>query len=464
MLGTLFDREKRAPDSVSMSVPIVLLDRCEERRERVVIDGSALEEEKWKFQAEMLRAECNLLRMEKEIAVNKLQRTRSKMERTLRSVVRTLVSGRIKICEGKNVDMVLDEEIHELTEKLKKLQKRSAVKDFERRNIRNFDKQVCVLQRRLEKIGGGPSDGIYLREFEEMENVSLSVRRSSRFECDDSVVASGKLNVEILRRKMEGLSKGILLQRMEEEYNSMVLSTASSSLASSASTSKRVEFQDSSSSIRVPHQEKVSYEGNLCSGHCKTIVRRIVEQVRVETEQWSQMQEMLGQVREEMEGLQASRDFWEERALHSDSEIQSLHNAVQEWRERALSSESKKNELEVKLSMLHGDLERLKNEQNIVKETKSSPIPLDTPNEFEKRIVVCSSKENSNNNVKENIKHSEVLRNGERKTHAAIRGGLLAPKRTPFRDIGNSPLLIRQNGKAVFPLHCHLSSSAEKTY
>lgn len=137
---------------------------------------------------------------------------------------------------------------------------------------------------------------------------------------------------------------------------------------------------------------------------------------------------------------------------------------VQEWRERALSSESKKNELEVKLSMLHGDLERLKNEQNIVKETKSSPIPLDTPNEFEKRIVVCSSKENSNNNVKENIKHSEVLRNGERKTHAAIRGGLLAPKRTPFRDIGNSPLLIRQNGKAVFPLHCHLSSSAEKTY
>lgn len=92
MLGTLFDREKRAPDSVSMSVPIVLLDRCEERRERVVIDGSALEEEKWKFQAEMLRAECNLLRMEKEIAVNKLQRTRSKMERTLRSVVRTLVS------------------------------------------------------------------------------------------------------------------------------------------------------------------------------------------------------------------------------------------------------------------------------------------------------------------------------------------------------------------------------------
>ncbi|CAK8576944.1 unnamed protein product [Lathyrus sativus] len=456
MLGSLFDREKRAPPAEgTVNVPVVVLEE-ERRRERVVTEsGDGLEEEKWKFQAEMLRAECNLLRMEKEIAVKKLERSRSKMERTLRSVVHTLVSGRIKICEGKSIDMVLDEEIHELTKKLQKLQRRSRVKEFEgRKSSRNFDKQVSVLQRRLEKIGG-PSDGIYLREFEEMENVSLNVRRSSRF--DDSVVASGKLNVEILRRKMEGLSKGILLERMEEEYNSLLLSTASSSLTSSGSTSKRVEFQ-------LP-QEKLSCERNLCSGHCKTIVRKIVEQVRVETEQWSQMQEMLGQVREEMEELQASRDFWEDRALHSDSQIQSLHNAVQEWKQKAVSSESKKNELEEKLSMLCGDLERFRNEQNAVKETKCSSTPLDTQNEFEKRIVVCSTKENSSN-VGENRKHREVTMNGERKTHAvSARGGLLAPKRSPFRDIGNnSSLLTRpQNGKAVFPLHCHLSSNTAKT-
>lgn len=46
---------------------------------------------------------------------------------------------------------------------------------------------------------------------------------------------------------MEGLSKGVLLERMEEEYNSLLLSTASSSLTSSGSTSKRVVFQ-------LPHQ------------------------------------------------------------------------------------------------------------------------------------------------------------------------------------------------------------------
>ena len=57
----------------------------ERRRERVESrsqspKGLALEEEKWKFQAEMLRAECNLLRKEKEIAVKKLERTRVQME------------------------------------------------------------------------------------------------------------------------------------------------------------------------------------------------------------------------------------------------------------------------------------------------------------------------------------------------------------------------------------------------
>lgn len=66
----------------------------------------------------------------------------------------------------------------------------------------------------------------------------------------------------------------------------------------------------------------------MCSGRCKAMVRRILEQVRAETEQWSQMQEMLGQVREEMEELQASRDFWEDRALDYDYQMQSLHSSV----------------------------------------------------------------------------------------------------------------------------------------
>ncbi|OIV99626.1 hypothetical protein TanjilG_17436 [Lupinus angustifolius] len=412
--------------------PIVVLDHHhhhhDQRRRERVESGGMLDEEKWKFEGEMLRAECNLLRMEKEIAVNKLNKTRSIINTTLTSTLKTLLSARINICNGINIGMVLDQQIHHLTQKLHKFQNRS----------RDKDSQVSVLQRRLKK------------EFQEMAKISLKVERSNAF--DDNIVANGKLNVEILRRKMEGLSKGMLLQKMEEEYNSL-LSTATSSVTGSASSSKRIEFQDTSSSI----PEKVTREGNLCSGHCKTIIRRIVEQVRVETEQWSQMQEMLGRVREEMEELQSSRDIWKDRAMQSEFQTQPLHNAVQEWRQRAVASESKTNELEEKISLLNGELESLRKEKNAVHGTKCSPTPpLDTQNVSEKRVVVCNSKENR--------KHNEVLRNGESRSHAAARGGFQATKRSPLQDIGNnSSLSMRQNGKVVSPLHCHLSSNVEKT-
>lgn len=456
-LETLFDQERAFSRT---GIPIVLLDyngggESERRRVRVE-EGSSengmVEEEKWRFQAEMLRAECNLLRMERDIAVKKLERSRVKMERTLRSAVHTLLSGRKKICEGEDVSLVLEEEIHDLAEKLKKLQRSSGVKDFEVRKCSNFDKQTSLLQRRLEKFGA-TSDEICVKEIREMAEASLSIKTSCR--VDDSFVSSGKFNVEILRRKMEGLSKGLLLNRMEEEYRSM-LSTANSS----ASSSKHIEFHNSSSSsIRQPDQDTMSHEDNMCSGRCKAIVRRIVEQVRVETEQWSQMQDMLGQVRVEMEELQASRDFWEDRALNSDHQIQSLRSSVQEWKQKASSSESKANELQAQMTVLRGELEWTRKEQNsVVTRTKGSPgISQDAQNEMEKRVLVCRLKEN---HLTDDNASKEVLREGRRKVHASS-GGFLAPKRSPFRDIGNSSLLMRQNSKAIFPLHSPLPSSTE---
>lgn len=78
-LGVLFDEER------------------EFRRGRVDdrVDGvgaEEVEEEKWRFQAEMLRAECNLLRIEREVAVKKMERRRVQVERLLRSAVQSLLS------------------------------------------------------------------------------------------------------------------------------------------------------------------------------------------------------------------------------------------------------------------------------------------------------------------------------------------------------------------------------------
>lgn len=53
-----------------------------------------------------------------------------------------------------------------------------------------------------------------------------------------------------------------------------------------------------------------------------------MEQVRAETEQWSEMQGMLEQVRMEMEELQSSRELWQHRAITSDINIHTIQSQV----------------------------------------------------------------------------------------------------------------------------------------
>ncbi|CAL0310824.1 unnamed protein product [Lupinus luteus] len=109
-------------------------------------------------------AECNLLRMEKEIVVNKLHNTCASINTTITSTLHTLLT------------------------KLHKFQKMSGAKDSEAtRNNKNLDKQDYVLQRRLKKIGGS-SHEIYLKEFQEMAKISYKVKTSNTF--DDNIGAS----------------------------------------------------------------------------------------------------------------------------------------------------------------------------------------------------------------------------------------------------------------------------------
>lgn len=54
--------------------------------------GVSRAEDGWRFQAEILRAECNFLRMEREVAQRKLERNRTQMEDALKSAMESLVS------------------------------------------------------------------------------------------------------------------------------------------------------------------------------------------------------------------------------------------------------------------------------------------------------------------------------------------------------------------------------------
>ncbi|GLT74849.1 hypothetical protein SLA2020_466170 [Shorea laevis] len=444
-LETLFDLERSFARGVMPGVLVRPRESEERRRERVEEGESgvvAVEEEKWRFQAEILRAECNLLRMEREIAIKKMDRRRAQMERMLKSTIQTLLSARKKISEGENVKLVLEEEIIELVEKLKKLQKQSDVKDFECKNCSDFDKQASFLQRRLEKFGRMSDEERCIEEIREMAEATLSIKTNCQ--DDEGFVSNRISNVEILREKMGGLSKGMLLERMEEEYGSM-LSTSNCSTISSASNSKRMEFPDMSMlSLQQPFKlEPMSGEGKSCSEFCKAVVRRILEQVRAETEQWSQMQEVLGQVRDEIEELQASRDFWEDRAIDSGNQIQSLQYNVKEWKQKAVSSEAKVNELQEQVSMLHGEIERLRKgkEWEAIRARNLSILVRGVQNNAEKQVLVCHLKENC---------HSKI--DIRRRAQTCSGTGLTLPKCSPLREIGNMSPLMRHQSEAIIAL------------
>ncbi|KAJ4882177.1 myosin-related [Raphanus sativus] len=333
------------------------------RREKVAegreIGGSLtspsneVDEAKWRFQTEMLRSECNLLRIEKEIALKKMERRKKRMEKTLRSAVHTLLSGRQRISEGKKESKVLEDEISYLIEKLNELKSPKVNKDMEEaRNFRhNFDKQACVLRRELEKFD--EEGEVCVKGIQKMAEASFLFNNNNG-------------NIDTLSSKMEALS--IL--------------------------SKTIDLQDVS--VQDMHTEKD------CSSHCKAVMRKIADQVRAEAEQWSQMQEMLGQVRNEMEELQSCRDFWQNRALESDSQIQNLHSSVESWRRKALSSEVKFRNIQAEVCGLQEEIKRLRKEGN-----KLEPEKNKLPTESEKRVLICRLKENRHSNNGDWSKYSE---------------------------------------------------------
>ncbi|CAN7097578.1 unnamed protein product [Brassica rapa subsp. narinosa] len=350
------------------------------RRRGKVADGreisrsSPVDEAKWRFQAEMLRSECNLLRVEKEIAVKKMERRRKRMERTLRSAVLTLLSGKQRISEGKKESNVLEDEISYLIEKLNELNS-PKVKDMDGGNYRhNFDRQASVLRRELEKLDEGE---VCVEEIQKMAEASFLVNPNT---LPDQ-------NIDTLGSKMEELSKGVFVQA---------------------------------------HGENIG-----CSRHCKALMRKIADQARAEAEQWSQMQEMLSQVRNEMEELQTCRDFWQNRALESDSQIQNLHSSVEGWRRKALSSEAKLRNLEAEVWGLQEEMKRLKKGDKVEAEKNKLPT------ESEKRVLICRLKEN---------RHSS---NGDWSKYSEGKTTKPSCSRPALREIKNGSVAMRQRSSNV---------------
>jgi len=85
--------------------------------------------------------------------------------------------------------------------------------------------------------------------------------------------------------------------------------------------------------VTVPFSQQIMAEecklvGSASCCDCREIMWKIMEQVKAESDQWTEMQDMLEQVRLEMQELQSSRDTWQHRAMASDISLRSLNSQV----------------------------------------------------------------------------------------------------------------------------------------
>ncbi|VFQ63999.1 unnamed protein product [Cuscuta campestris] len=378
-------------------VPIVVLNSasCAHRRERA--------EGNWMVQAEMWRAECSFLRMEREFAMKKLERNRVQMEATLRSAVQALVAGKKKVCEGKEEDATnVEQEIEELAAKLEEL-RRSSTK-------RNWDSEIKRCSKKLS--GWGCETG--LRNPQHLFETNLLINNGSS------------------RTENKSTHQGELDGRETEEGGSTNSSTPNSSVPSSTSCPKFSITQN-------PHQEEGEAliiirpveEEKRCSGQCKAVVRKIIEQVKAESDQWSQMQEMLGRVRAEMQYLHSSRDFWKEKAQRSEAKATELEKQLSAAALEKLKLRAATNNEGSKEAIIKSTQQISPNKLSLCKrieEEKPAPVP---------------QAKNETHTVHDNDDYDTTGRRRTPQISLAMQIEKEKPRRSPFLDVANSTHALR---------------------
>ncbi|CAN6313582.1 unnamed protein product [Urochloa humidicola] len=486
-LGALFEMERRVRglESAPASPPPCSSRAPPDRSQSQEDEDGEQEKEKWRFQAEILRAECNFLRMEREVALRKLDRHRGQMEAALKSAVETLVSGRKKM-DGKGdvgVAAALEEGIEDLEEMRAEKEESgrramSGTRELQRSHGRNFDRQASSLRRRLEKMPPpAEPEPCVVKDIREiaLPVVAPPPPADHTDDDDDRVHSANTSDVEMLRMKMEGMSKG-MRERMAEysrrleavaagdnagcqsrrcgSRHSRKASASSQRSWSGGSTASNGNAPPPAIDAASPHgrtrhavaaesrqqQHKTMAEecklvssGSCCD--CREIVWKVMEQVKTESEQWTEMQDMLEQVRLEMQELQSSRDTWQHRAMASDISLRSLNSQILEWKNRAQLSEQRVEELQRKISELQSKLHTFK---------AHFPTPAAIPTQDQWSDACKMEKENPKAKPQHHQRSQECGK--EEKKHVLIcrvkhSPSSVIPKRSPFQEMGNINLL-----------------------
>ncbi|XP_074584944.1 uncharacterized protein LOC141840780 [Curcuma longa] len=307
-------------------------------------------EESCQTQAEILVAERDFLRMDLELSTGKLEPERARKDAAMRANEDSLVPGRKKIDVRAGDRGDLGGGIDDLEEKMQELKlRRSRSKRISMKLSRRrcFHRQSSVLRRDMVLI---KEDAAILKDIKEAALLNLALLGKKRPDVEEE-------KMEILKRKMEGLSRG-LLERIEECSHLLSSKSTSSQDIVSYNEAEHMPFHHLRQQLRQEKSIEKQKGFSCCS--CMEAVGSIMQQVWAESEQWSEMQQMLEQVKIEMEELRSSRDHWQRRAVASEINFHILHTQKLRWKQKAQSSECKVIDLQNLVSQHEKELQSLR--------------------------------------------------------------------------------------------------------
>ncbi|BFI25059.1 hypothetical protein MPTK2_1g17490 [Marchantia polymorpha subsp. ruderalis] len=96
------------------------------------------------------------------------------------------------------------------------------------------------------------------------------------------------------------------------------------------------------------------------------VIHKIAEEVRAESEQWYQVQELLQRVGEDMKRLQEACSTWEQRALVAEAQVLTLQHEDQERRERLQTGDQKIAQLQTEMVRLRDTVDEVRKQLSSV--------------------------------------------------------------------------------------------------
>ncbi|KAL3699767.1 hypothetical protein R1sor_017789 [Riccia sorocarpa] len=370
----------------------------------------------------LLKAKCDLLSKEKEIAVRKWKRScveieqAAQMAQALRSAIETLLEvsiGNDSSIDSKSKRTTLEAHTRTLKARMEKLRRKGAggpavdaCKESERSpgvSAPSKGRKAEIDARKESERSPGVSAPSKGRKAEMSKKKSSGVRdfatpkvpRDTENNVEDLKARLEKLMLATNSRETEHViprprdrkkktTQGTLFRektelKITDWYNSLSAELSGelipqpngSNIDKCDLSSESGQTIEHSCNLTPADSKQVSPQHRSRQGEDTAsiqsteetkirVIHKIAEEVRAESEQWYQVQELLQRVGEDMKRLQEACDTWERRALLAEAQVETLLHEDQERKERPSTGDEKIAELRTEMVRLKDTVDEVR--------------------------------------------------------------------------------------------------------